>query len=107
MACDQPSKTITQNSIYRNIIVYKTGWGIRIKSCGNIGNQWNGTVQNITYQNITFIDVQKGIDVNVYNQSSSYEKNKESKGNGLSYSKVTNVIFQDWSFRLFRLSTMH
>eukprot|EP00483_Globobulimina_turgida_P013012 UN13036 len=91
MACGQPWNTVTENSIYRNMMVYKTWYGIRIKACGNIGNQWNGTVQNITYENITFVDVKYGIDINVYNQTSDEYGYKDDVG----YSKVTNVIFQD------------
>ena len=86
MACDISHPDV-KNSIYRNMVAYKTWYGIRIKSCGNIGNQWNATVYNITYENITFFDVKYGIDVNVYNESVD--------GDGFGYSNITNILFDN------------
>ena len=96
VACDQKN---TLNSVYRNIQLVNTGYGIRIKSCGNNGNQWNGIVRNISYYNISFVNVKKGIDINVYNQSID-DDNGNGNGNeneygSVMYSNISDITFDN------------
>ena len=65
------------NSIFRNIIADGVQHGIHLKALGDLQN---GTQKNITFYNISFINVFNGIDLNSYNQSIDGIDNKSNVG---------------------------
>ncbi len=71
------------NAIFRNILCKETEWGIRLKAKGNAQN---GIQSNITFQNTTFDKVQKAIDINEFNQSST---------NDLRWVDIKNIVFEN------------
>eukprot|EP01084_Bolivina_argentea_P095231 171219_1 len=81
---------IIQNVTFKNMICKNTWWGIRLKQQSFM----NGTVMGLKFINITFDNVQRGIDINDYNQT---VQSSVSNGNNmdLKYVNVTDIMFED------------
>ena len=74
-----------ENILIWNITCQDTWWGIRLKSGESPGNEYNGTMLNITFEDIMFDNVQRGIDVNQFNESNIF----------IQYSIISNMTFKN------------
>ena len=75
------------NATFRNIVCDNTVCGAKIKAKGS---EQNGTMSYVRYENITLIDVNKGIMVNQMNQT---HIDRNEYNNNVGYIEFDNIVF--------------